>query len=159
MSDQISKLSWHQEQDNFRQQYFVYSEINFFRLKNPKFPFRTPERTMSLFTHINWTHTQTYHTIYVDSCTDILYYCTQLVNMTCSSVNPHKTNTHKHMDVKHHLYYILSKWVHTLSLAQLYLHLYFVITVHALSLSQLQHCTDEVYTCIGRTCPLQLYTP
>ena len=29
----ISKLSWHQEQDNFRQQYFVYSEINFFRLK------------------------------------------------------------------------------------------------------------------------------
>ena len=36
--------------------------------------------------HMNGKHTQTWHIMYVDSCTDILYFCTQLVQMDCTSV-------------------------------------------------------------------------
>ena len=34
--------------------------------------------------HINGTHTHGYSTFYIDSCTDILYNCTQLVQMNCT---------------------------------------------------------------------------
>ena len=39
-------------------------------------------------THINGTHThtRTLHFLYIDSCIDILYYCTQLVQMDSTSV-------------------------------------------------------------------------
>ena len=67
-------------------------------LKNPKFPFRTPERPMSLFYSFKQdTHTDIALYIYLDSCTDIMYHCTQLVQMKCTSANKtHINGTHTH---------------------------------------------------------------
>ena len=46
------------------------------------------------------THTLTYHLLYIDSCTDILYYCTQLVQMNCTSVyTTHINGTRTHTDI------------------------------------------------------------
>ena len=66
--------------------------------KNPKFPFRTPERPMSLFYSFKQdTHTDIALYIYLDSCTDIMYHCTQLVQMKCTSANKtHINGTHTH---------------------------------------------------------------
>jgi hypothetical protein len=60
---------------------------------NNKIPnFRAPERPTSVHehhmyekstTHVNRTYSQKYWFIYIDSCTDILYYYTQVVLMNC----------------------------------------------------------------------------
>ena len=45
-------------------------------------------------THVNRTYSRTYWFIYIDSCTDILYYYTQLVLMNCTSVYTTHILTH-----------------------------------------------------------------
>ena len=90
-----------------------------------KSPFRTAERPTSLFLPqrfynsnlflttfcflpwvivINRTHTRTLH-IYIDACADIQYYCTQLVQMQCTSVyTTHINGTHKHTRTLHFIF-------------------------------------------------------
>ena len=42
------------------------------------------------FMYKGYTHTKTLHCMYIDSCTDIIYYCTQLVQMDCTYVYTNK---------------------------------------------------------------------
>jgi hypothetical protein len=108
--DNFSKYFWSGSQDCLTLMYIHHCPLHFF----PNF--RTREVTTSVHEHhtyeksttnVNRTYSRTYCFIYIDSCTDNLYYYTQLVLMNCTSVyttHIYTGYTHTHTDIALYIY-------------------------------------------------------
>ena len=111
------------QDQNYQLHHQVYHIMNI-NEKIPNFISENRKGPRPCFTHIKRIYTRTYQFIYIDSHTDILYYCTQLVQMNCTSVN----TTHVHCTL----------YMYT-AVQPTYTHL--LLVVHILCLDQLYCCT------------------